>query len=138
MTLRFTIAILKQGKIINGLAWLMFLTIMLTAYAFFSTKLTLLILIISFIALLIQSYYALRVCLDESFFNLFQLDPHNTELLIQLDGFLLKHQLLKQAKHIGLNTRIDGAMKLIKYQIISFCTLVGLYLTILIGAIIFT
>lgn len=140
MELSILIATLRQGKIINGLSWLIFTLTTLCVGYFAPTPFAIIAILIAFVLLITQTYYALRIHFDYELFKLLQNAEPTHEHLKQLDEILLKHQLIKKLdpQNIrSLESRILGTMKLIKLQIIYLALQIVFYILALIFMLLF-
>ena len=121
MELSILIATLKHGKFINQLSWLIFMTTAICVGYFASMAFAIIAILSAFILVIAQSFYALRTSLDYEFFQILHKETPNIEHLKQFDEILLKHQFIKNLDtHTirSLDSRIAGAMRLIKSQVI--------------------
>ena len=118
MELSVLIIILKQGKKINCLSWIIFLITLITMLFLSATNFAIITIISAFILALVQTYYALRISLDYDFFILLQKNSTNNETLVEFDNALRKCQLIKNNETRTLDHRILGTLKLIKNQLI--------------------
>lgn len=121
MELSILIATLKQGKIINILSWIIFIITAVCIGYFAPMTFAIIAILIAFTLVITQTFYALRISLDYEFFKILQTATPETENLKQFDEILFKHQFIKKldAQNIrSLDSRIAGAMRLIKSQMI--------------------
>lgn len=135
MELSILIATLKQGKFINQLSWLIFMTTAICVGYFTSMALAIIAILSAFILVITQSFYALRTSLDYEFFQILHKETPNLEHLKQFDEILWKHQFIKNLDtHTirSLDSRIAGAMRLIKSQMIYLALQIIFYILTLI------
>lgn len=140
MEISVLIALLKQGKLINRSSWALFAITALSIAYLAPFRFAIIAVLIAFVLLIAQTYYALRIAMDYEFFQLLQSESTSIENLEAFDQILLKHKLIKNLEPDttrSLDNRIAGIICLVKLQITYLVLQVALYPLLLIMVLCF-
>lgn len=118
MELSILIALLNQSKTLNIVSWVIFMITAMTHAYLGSITLVIIIIMIAFILVMTQSYYALRASLDYDFFQILQKETASEEKLQSFDSVLRKYGIIQHNTIRSLESRALGAINLLKLQLI--------------------